>query len=414
MRILVLSTYDHGGAGKASFRLFDAFRLSGHQALMLVKYKQNFNESSILYIYDLVNVDEPATDKVETDEDYYFYGIHDFEYNLNVQQLVDRLPFVPELIVVTWVSFFINARDIALMQELTGAKVVYYPMDMSVLTGGCHYAWNCLGYTRDCSHCPAILDDAEKERAVANLEMKFRSNASMKAQLVVGSDQLLSQGSHASAFSYLAEIPKVLLPVKEEVFNSKVRTLAKTIFGIPESSKVIFFGAQTTNEKRKGVHLFVEALNHLSSIVDSTLRSQIYILLGGNVTNNEFISSIPFSFGFSGYITDDRFLSVAYQAAHVYVSSSIQDSGPMMINEAVMCGTPVVSFSVGVSRDLILDGTSGYLVEVGDTKEMARKIKSILQMSESDFQQMSNSTNKVGLELTSEKIFVDKFIVAVH
>ena len=34
-------------------------------------------------------------------------------------------------------------------------KVFFYLMDMELITGGCHYNFNCMKFKKDCHPCPA-------------------------------------------------------------------------------------------------------------------------------------------------------------------------------------------------------------------------------------------------------------------
>ena len=58
--------------------------------------------------------------------------------------------------------------------------------------------------------------------------------------------------------------------------------------------------------------------------------------------------------------------------------SYIQDSGPMMIGDALACGTPVISFAIGLANDVIVNGYNGKLVDTGDSFAMALALKQFL------------------------------------
>jgi glycosyltransferase involved in cell wall biosynthesis len=45
-----------------------------------------------------------------------------------------------------------------------------------------------------------------------------------------------------------------------------------------------------------------------------------------------------------------------------------------MINESIMCGTPVVSFRMGVAEDLIINGETGYIVKLKNIRDLANGI----------------------------------------
>ena len=65
------------------------------------------------------------------------------------------------------------------------------------------------------------------------------------------------------------------------------------------------------------------------------------------------------------------FIDVAM--SDVFLSPSIQDAGPMMLNQALMCGTPAVAFNIGVAYDIINDKT-GYLAKYRDSEDFCKGI----------------------------------------
>jgi glycosyltransferase involved in cell wall biosynthesis len=100
-----------------------------------------------------------------------------------------------------------------------------------------------------------------------------------------------------------------------------------------------------------------------------------------------------------GFIRDDRTLAAAYQAADTFVCPSIEDSGPMMINESLMCGTPVVSFDMGVAGDLVHTGTTGYRARLGDCRDLARGIGAILALSPDQRDAVARECRQLALRL---------------
>jgi glycosyltransferase involved in cell wall biosynthesis len=101
-------------------------------------------------------------------------------------------------------------------------------------------------------------------------------------------------------------------------------------------------------------------------------------------------------------------IASAYQAADVYVCPSIEDSGPMMINQSIMCGTPVVSFEMGVALDLVVTGKTGYRAKLKDTGDMAKGILDILTLDEDNYKIMSVNCRELALKLCSPDVQSEK------
>ena len=63
-----------------------------------------------------------------------------------------------------------------------------------------------------------------------------------------------------------------------------------------------------------------------------------------------------------------------YSASNVYVSSSIADSGPMMVAYSIACGTPVVSYPIGYAFDCVKHENTGYIAEYASIDDLANGI----------------------------------------
>src|SRR5689334_5874008 len=86
--------------------------------------------------------------------------------------MLERIGFIPEIIIICWVSRFISPGFLETLYIKSKAKIIAYPMDMSIFTGGCHYSWNCDGYKFECSNCPAVISLNHKNLASKVLNSK--------------------------------------------------------------------------------------------------------------------------------------------------------------------------------------------------------------------------------------------------
>ena len=113
------------------------------------------------------------------------------------------------------------------------------------------------------------------------------------------------------------------------------------------------------------------------------------------------------------YIKDYRLLALLYQATDVFVNSSIEDSGPMMVSEALACGTPVVGFDMGVVNNMVITGYNGYKAKLKDSGDLSQGIKEILELSKDEYKQYSLNALKQVEEYSSfeyaDKVFTKFF-----
>ena len=432
MKFLFLTTYDRGGAAIAALRMHQALLEKGHQSIVLVKEKTK-KDDTILSLNQIIpgsrfssylsliknRIKQLFKKKEVTKNEYCFYGLDDRFYTVDFTNHYRKLPFIPDVIVPCWTSNFLNAQSIAILQQMTGARVFWWGLDMSPLTGGCHYAWDCEGYTRDCSWCPAVEVIRYKNIPAKNLQSKKDSVVQTGMNFIAGSTSLVMQARQSALFSSQEEIPKVLMCIDEKVFNARNRETARKEMGFLTDQKVVFFGSTFTKEKRKGIKYFIEALQQLKHIIEqssSTNLSQkiLVVVVGNQLSEMEYLQLIPFDVKTLDFISNEMDLSRIYKSSNVFVSSSLEDSGPMMINESVMCGTPVVSFNIGVADDLVLPGISGYKAELLDTDSLAQGIFNILSLTQFDYDNLVKTTANLAMERTSKNVVVEQFLKIVN
>ena len=117
---------------------------------------------------------------------------------------------------------------------------------------------------------------------------------------------------------------------------------------IPDSVKVILFGANSVVNERKGFRYLLEALNKIP------LKSahDIVILTFGGLPKDIKIPS-KYSVVNLGLIADEKQLAMAYSVADVFVLPSLEDNLPNTVIEAMACGVPVVGFDIGGMPDMV-------------------------------------------------------------
>lgn len=67
-----------------------------------------------------------------------------------------------------------------------------------------------------------------------------------------------------------------------------------------------------------------------------------------------------------GYFTDKTDMAELFASADVFINPTHADTLPTVNMEAAACGTPVVTYDVCGSPELVLDGVTGYVVPEGD------------------------------------------------
>ncbi len=338
------------------------------------------------------------------------YFLVDTDHEITAMQLFDVLPFVPDVIIVHLASAFIDAGVVSDLSRMTEAPVIWYCMDMAPITGGCNYAFECLGYTRQCGNCPQLgLLRGKRDLSYWQWLKKREYVQGMNITALAASSWSRKQIESASVFSNKRH-ELILLGVDVDVFTPVNIADARDFLSLPQGRKIIFFGAQSLFEERKGIRYLTAALGALHAMLTDNvaLRNRILVVTAGRGESVAELN-IPFDHMHIGFLRGDRQLAAAYQAADVFVSASLEDSGPMMINESVLCGTPVVSFEVGVALDLVHSFETGYRAKFKDKMDMAAGLRWILELNDYDVGSLRARCRSMGLKKCHPEVQVRAF-----
>lgn len=332
--------------------------------------------------------------RLKRNNDYHFNVYSEEEY-YSAKAIYRLLPRNVDIFIIHFYDGFLNTATIVRLGELTGAKILWLMMDMAPLTGGCHYAWSCKGYEKSCGSCPALYSKDVNDRSHAQFVVRQKSLAGSNVEIISASEWQRSQAIGSMLYKN-AKIHKVLTAIPSETFYPGDRKEAFDYLGIPHYKYTIFWGANFINEKRKGIDQFADVLLSLRAIIPESVQKDILILLAGAGDANP-VRETGWSFHHTGQVSTEK-LAHLFRAATVFVCTSMEDSGPTMINQAIMSGIPVVSFEMGVALDLVHNDKTGYRVPLGNSKIMAERIGKILRMEAGLYLEMKTKCRDLALE----------------
>lgn len=327
------------------------------------------------------------------DDKYKASAFVDFEfYPVSAKQILRKCPknFIPDIISIHWDRGFANPRVVRELYELTGAKIVYHFVDEAPLTGGCHYPVNCNKYLNGCKSCPAL----KKGKRLAEKQYAFKiKNLSGLPLYVCGTPFDMRLASHSPLFKDAVKLSVIHKPAVNRVSQVEARRL----YGINEDCFVVFVGANSLNNPRKGMYYLTKAIENASSSITNLLvlsagRSQLNIP-GVNIKNLGCL--------------DIQQLMTCFCAADCFVSTTIADSGPMMVNYSIALGVPVVSFPIGVADDLVIHKTTGYLAKYKDVEDVSNGILYIYGLDDNEKKLMSDNCVRIINEHCTKGTWVD-------
>lgn len=412
MKILHFSTRLSGGAGSAAYRLHKNLQAHGIDSRMAVLH-QDVEDPAVYPCRSgrtsprYADLGQRVENRLLRRRDYLFsdQGASKVE-PARVREIVDG--FRPDFCVYHFISGMLSPEDVVAIHQWTGSPAVWYLMDMATLTGGCHYAWDCLGYHASCGSCPALRlghpGDGSRRTWLRKQAMVERVPTAVAAPTSWLADQ-------SRASSLFGSVPTWLIPIAidPETFNPGLREQARATLGLADRTKVLFWGIAGLHERRKGGTEALRALARLAAdgffqgddrLVLTAGDDRIAVALAQSRIPNRHL----------GRLRGDKELARAFAAADVFLCPSIEDSGPMMINEAQMSGTPVVAFRMGVAPDLVLPGRTGYLARLGDCEDLAEGVRKMLASLPGTAAEMSTASREKAMEFCHPDRQCDGFI----
>lgn len=425
--ILILSTGDVNGAYEAAYKVAHIIKNMGHDVVMCVKHKtknENFikqyrhlslSSAKANLLMRIVNKIKNKISPVQpskvisTDMKYSFLSKNEASENIHIESMLKIVGFTPDFVFTGMTIDFLNSTDLLNIYNATKAKIYNITVDMNHFTGGCHYSWGCEGYIKGCDkYCPAITKEHEKITAKNNFERKYENAQKANFQIIAGSGLTLLQAQNSKIYKSQKTIHNINSLIDTRLLNSKNKSIAKKVFSLSNDCFYILTGAQNMEDPRKGFSYLLQALEMLDRELPMQKKEKIVLLVVSNSVNEEF-GRVTFKKQKIDYIKDYRLLSLLYQAADLFINTSIEDSGPMMVSEALACGTPVVGFDTGILTNMVIDDYNGYKAPVMDSRKLAEGIRKVFELNKDDYESFSKNAVRQVEEFSSyeyaEEIF---------
>ncbi|MBD2230089.1 glycosyltransferase family 4 protein [Phormidium tenue] len=258
--------------------------------------------------------------------------------------------------------------------RLTEHKPAVFTLhDMWSFTGHCAYSYDCARWQTGCGHCPYPETYPGIRRDSTHLVWKLKDWIYNHSNLtIVAPSRWLAEQAKASVLGHF-QINHIPNGVDPDAYQPLERELCRTALGIPAKKRVMLFSAINLTDSRKGGDLLIKALNQLPA----TLKKDCLLLTLGH-PSKQLATLLDIPLMNLGYVSSDRLKSVAYSAADLFLFPTRADNLPLVLQESMACGTPMVSFDIGGVSDLVRPGITGYLAQPEDIDDFCKGIVELL------------------------------------
>lgn len=291
------------------------------------------------------------------------------------------------------------------LPSLTTAKPAVFTLhDMWSFTGHCSYSYNCDRWKTGCGQCPHPETYPRIRYDNTGLEWKLKNWAYSHSNLVIVtlSHWLTDQVRQ----SVLNRFPIHYIPngIDTNTYQPLDWEKCRSLLGIPSGKRVLMFAAQSLADPRKGGSLLLKALSDLPA----ALKAETVLLTLGESSDAiaELVGMATLNLG---YVSDDHEKAIAYSAADLFIFPTRADNLPLVLQESMACGTPMVSFKVGGVPDLVRPGITGYLAAPENSDDFRNGIVQLLE-DQALRDRLSQNCRAIALEEYSLELQARRYI----
>ena len=242
-----------------------------------------------------------------------------------------------DIIHIHWLSEgFINLRSISKIKK----PVIWTVRDMWPFTGGSHYTMDFEKYEKS---------------ALAKFVRKFKKNCYKKNIRFITTSNWMKRIAEQSEILQNKKIIQIDNNIDLKNFSSLPKDRARKKLKISTKKKIILYGAQNPQSKRKGWNFFIDALRQID-------KKDYFLIIFGKFWSHKVLDEIGIEYKSMGFINETNLLNEVYSSADLFVASSIHDAWPKTFAEAMYCGTPVVCFDNTSISEIVDHKKNGYVV----------------------------------------------------
>lgn len=233
--------------------------------------------------------------------------------------------------------------------------------DCRLLTGGCVYPLECLGWQTGCTGtCPQGIASAAKHSALVRELL-----AALRPVLIIPSGWLARMARMLHPRAHIVCIPNGVAPAA----NRQGRKAAiKQALGLPAKAKTVLFAAHGGRQAMfKGGRLWPGVWRRIQGQVQGAWA----LVVGGEkFQRTPNCVELPY--------VEQPVLFQCMRAADVLVYPSLADNHPLVVLEAMARNLPCAAFAVGGIPEQIQEGQTGLLAQPGDLDGLAFQAAKIL------------------------------------
>lgn len=273
-------------------------------------------------------------------------------------------------------GYYINIEVLFNYLAAANIPVIWTLHDCWSMTGHCsHFDFiGCDKWETKCFRCPQKNEYPASyglDRSERNYMLKKKLFTSVNKMTIVPISQWLGEiVRHSFLKDYLVKVINngIDITIFKPLKNERIR------FKYNIQGKFIILGAASKWSVRKGFSDFIE----LSKIMDINC---IIILVGLNAKQ---IKDLPQNIIGISRTENTKQLAEIYSTSDVFLNPTWEDSFPTTNLESLSCGTPVITYNTGGSKESI-DSNTGFVIQKGNIHDIIMAIETIKKFGKKQY-----------------------------
>lgn len=426
LHILFISSLPPQRSAGLALEYMKALEHAGHQVDFLTKYNYIGRRKNDIYVYHgLKGWIRELGKKVGLQKFIKLLYLlpkgqksyRNLEIGISITNMYEDKPFVNpkdilkvitkqyDVVITLFWEYMLSTVSLKAIYDKLHCPIIISSVDMATYTGGCFYFLNCRNFAKGCGCCPALNSTDPNDQTHKNFLLKKQMYASMN--YAIGLNTWMQQYARETGLFETQRIITTSMALDENHFVPMDQGKCRDYLNIPKKKRFVLFARAVAKHAiiSKGFDLLAKSVNEFISR-NSVDKEQVLLLLAGRFLSEEELLAFSVDIKHLGYVDTETLIKV-YNASDAFLSPSIDDAGPSMVNQSIMCGTPVVCYDIGTAWDVIYNGKSGFKVPVKDYMKFADAIETIYKMGPSDYHILCSNAREIALKNNSLKSFAE-------
>lgn len=379
MKILLLDVnYKKGSTGKIIYDLKNELEKRGEEVLACYGRGEKIKEKNVVkFAYDTETYFHAFLSRITG-----LMGYFSFFSTRKILKIIDE--FKPDLIHIHEThSYFLN--HIKFIEEIKKRKIktIWTFHCEYMYTGNCGHAYECDKWKEKCRKCPDIKKYPKSLFFDFTQKMfldKQKAFENFQNLIIVTPSNWLAKRVGQS-FLKKNRIEVINNGINTEIFKPRNFEKLKEKHNLKNDKKIILGVAPDIMSKEKGGEWILQLADKFKN------EDYIFILIGVADLNKKFPENIIAL----GRTENQIELAEYYSMADLFVICSLKENYPTTSLEAQACGTEVVGFDVGGTKETVHYLNDNF-VEYGDIFELKKRI--VLKVNESNKNIKTEISNK--------------------